>query len=212
MSEYQLNDNAYIMPTPLGVYCAVSSQEPDPARHMLFELMDETQTRKASADCFEQWVKGDFTFEDVKALIYRMQRVGWIAGQDEPTSIDINNFDEDVSKLLSELSSEGKALLANGEGSYIARTGFTHEVAEQLAELGAEAARLQEKHERLIHSNMNLVSSALAIVDSGGYSQVGFWPLYIGSNYFVLVVQGLPLLHKFTFVRLVWTIWHKYKN
>ncbi len=208
-AEFQLNDRAYILPTPLGAYCAVSSTEPDPARQMLFALMGERQAPQATAAHLAQWVKGDFTFDDVKALLYRMQQVGWILGQEEPATVGIEDFDREVSTLLADLSSEGKTLLADGEGLYIAQTGFAHEVAEQLAQLSAEAARLQKKHERLIHANMNLISSAIAIVDSGGYSQVGFWPLYLGDSHFVLVVQGLPLLHKHAFVRLVWALWHR---
>ncbi|MCB1013508.1 MAG: hypothetical protein KDB10_00110, partial [Acidimicrobiales bacterium] len=55
-----------------------------------------------------------------------------------------------------------------------------------------------------------LPTSAWALVDGAGNSQVGFWPLHIGEERFVLSVVGIPRLHQQAFTDLIWVLMLRY--
>jgi hypothetical protein len=55
-----------------------------------------------------------------------------------------------------------------------------------------------------------LGSHAWAVVDFFGNSQVGFWPLFIGNNRFVVVISGIPHFNQPELVSLVWALTIRY--
>jgi hypothetical protein len=48
------------------------------------------------------------------------------------------------------------------------------------------------------------------MVNASGYSEIGFWPLYFGDEYFILVVGGLPRFNQEAFTTLLWTLGVRY--
>jgi hypothetical protein len=108
------------------------------------------------------------------------------------------------------MSENGKVLLADMQGFYIASHGFPHEVAEELSGLSAELASIHERRSGLLMNNLGLVSNAWAIVDVFGNSQIGFWPLFIGKNRFVIAISGVPHFNQPEFVDLVWALSMRY--
>jgi hypothetical protein len=62
----------------------------------------------------------------------------------------------------------------------------------------------------VLEQSLNLSSSAWAIVGAGGNSEVGFWPLYIGSQRFVLIIRGIPHLNRPALVSLIWALTRRY--
>ncbi|MEN8260508.1 MAG: hypothetical protein ABFS02_07965, partial [Pseudomonadota bacterium] len=103
-------------------------------------------------------------------------------------------------------------LLSDNEGFQLASSGFTHEVAEELSAMSAELSKLHERRSGLLLNNMGLNSSAWGVVDAGGNSKVGFWPMSIGKHKFVLVISGIPHFNQPNFVDLVWTLSTRYST
>ena len=112
--------------------------------------------------------------------------------------------------LLPALSSEGRALLVDAQGFVAGATGFTPEAAEALAALSADLGILHERHRRHFPTSIGLPTSAWALVDGAGNSEVGFWPLHIGDEHFVLTILGIPRLHQQAFTDLIWVLMLRY--
>jgi hypothetical protein len=55
-----------------------------------------------------------------------------------------------------------------------------------------------------------LDTAAWALVDAAGNGQVGFWPLFIGEQRFVLVVSDFPYLNQQALTTLVWALSIRY--
>ncbi len=209
MSSYQIVDNRFITPTPAGAYYAVSSQTDDVARKLLFHLLIQRNTQPFALDKLRSW-GFDESGDDVLDLIYRMQNLGWIQGSVVSRDAPSGTLEEEVPQLLEALTINGKALLADSEGFYLATHGFPHEAAEEVSALSADLAKLHERHNGLLKNNLSITMSAWGLVDAAGNSQLGFWPIYIGSSRFVLVLSGLPNLNQSSFVDLVWLLGRRY--
>ncbi len=143
-------------------------------------------------------------------MLYHIQQLKWLQGFATPRSVPQGNFDESLPDLLAALSSEHKSLLADDESFFLSGSGFTHEASEELAALGADLSALYTRHQGIVSNNLNINSSAFALVDAAGYSHIGFWPLYIGELKFNLVISGSPRFEQQNFVDLVWILHKRY--
>jgi hypothetical protein len=208
MSEYQLTTDVHVIPTPLGAYYAASNPQPEPARALILGLMAGDSTQSVSIETLSR-LTGD---TDPLPLLYRMESVRWIEGRAEAEKLTAQHIETDVPELLSQLSGNGKALLTDIQGFYLANAGFAHELAEDLAIFAAEVASLQRKHSDLIRGNLRLAAPAMAVVDSGGNSELGFWPLYIGEHQFMLIVSGMPQFDRPAYMYLVWALCRRYNT
>ena len=110
--------------------------------------------------------------------------------------------------LLPALSREGKILLADSQGFYLHSHGFPHEAAEELSALSAEIATLHARRAGVLNRNLGLNGSAWALTNAAGHSQLGFWPLFVGSERFVLVISGAPAFNQPQLVELAFVL-HK---
>ncbi|MDZ4151089.1 hypothetical protein [Methylicorpusculum sp.] len=209
MNQYTLNQGLYLYPTPAGAYATVSTKEADRARQFLRNLLLQRQTPELTGEILAQLMKLD---EDAKCLelLYHCQKLGWIQGLAEPLTYPDGAVEDIVPGFLGPLSEKGKVLLADQQGFYLATQGFPHEVAEELSALSAEIATVHERRSGLLLNNMGLGSHAWSVVDSFGNSQVGFWPLFIGNNRFVVAVSGIPHFNQPEFVSLVWALTIRY--
>ena len=143
-------------------------------------------------------------------VIYHIKKLKFLQGFDQNQFVPEGTIEESLPELLKLLSSDHKALLADGQGFYLAGSGFTHEAAEELSALSGDLASLYTRHQGIIRGNLNIKSGAFALVDAAGYSQLGFWPLYIGDTLFMLVISGVPRLDQKVFVDLIWTLHKRY--
>jgi len=190
----------YILPSPAGAFYSISSKENEPAKKFLQNLMTAKET----------------TLFDVKKtglseeLLLHIQKLKWLQGFDQPVQIPDGTIEDALPDLLQKLSSESKALLADDQGLYLASTGFTHEASEELSALSGDLSSLYARHQGITKGNLNIKSSAFSLVDAAGYSQLGFWPLYIGNVTFVLVILGTPRFDQTAFVELVWMLHKRY--
>lgn len=153
---------------------------------------------------------GGGSLADFVERIYRLQELGWLAGSKSRRELPELNMERDVPRLLAELSGAGKALLADAQGFYLANAGFAHEAVEELAALSASVAVMQSRYAGLLGSNLRLAAGGWGVVDAAGNGQLGFWPLHVGGQTFVLVVAGLPRFDRQAFVDLVWWLSRRY--
>ncbi len=206
-----LTEQHYILPTPAGAYYAASANMDDPARQLLFALMsyDTIQLLDKSQLC--RWTSKDEE-QDALEILYRLQQLGWVTTYNEIKKAPSGSIQDALPEIIKQLSGSERALLSDQEGFYLSTCGFSHETAEELSALSADLASLHARHSGLLHSNLSINSAAWAIVDASANGHIGFWPLYIGSQRFALVVSGMPQFNQEAYVDLVWMLSKRYAN
>jgi hypothetical protein len=209
MKEYVLTEHLYLHPTPGGAYHAVTTEAHTPTRQLIRALLQMESSPALTLAGLKDWSALEDS-EKACAALHRAQEAKWLQGLQMPLKCPDQPLSEILPGLLSQLSSQAKVLLADGQGFYLATHGFPHEVAEELSALSADLANLHERRSGLLLNNMGLNSSAWSIVDSAGNSKVGFWPLYLGKERFVLVAAGMPRFNHPDFVTLVWILSRRY--
>lgn len=208
MPDYELIPGLYLAPTPAGAYYAVSSPHDEPSRRTLLKLMKEEASTALSLDSLEA-LTGLVPAQALEHL-HRLQARHLVQGLHEASRVPEGALDRVLPGILADLAGHNKALLADEQGFYLASHGFHHETAEELAGLSADVGNLHQRHQGLIAGNLSLQTSAWALINVGGNSEIGFWPLYVGQQRFVLILSGLPRLNQAATVRLVWALVRRY--
>ncbi|ADE16377.1 conserved hypothetical protein [Nitrosococcus halophilus Nc 4] len=209
MVNYQIVPNQYVLPTPGGAYYAVSSPMVEPARELLFRLFQEDHTPRLTAEQVQAWGEEEkVTLE----LIFRMQSLAWLQGIPLSREAPAGSLEDALPSLLAKLSGTGKALLSDDQGFYLAAHGYTHESAEELSALSADLSALHQRHRGLLQGNLKLRSGGWGLVGAAGTSQIGFWPLYMKKQRFMLVVSGRPHFNQTAFTELVWLLARRYSQ
>lgn len=208
MDRYTLTGEYFLHPTPGGAYYATCRPAKESARSFLHRLLHEPETPALTVAMLKDWT--GLNERDGLEFIYRLQTSGFIQGLPTPLRAPMDSIESILPPLLAKLSDEGKAVLAEQRGFQLGATGYTHEVTEELAALGADLASVQERHTRLLHNNLRIRADGWGIVNAGGYSEIGFWPLYFGNEYFILVLGGLPRFNQAAFTTLVWSLGVRY--
>ena len=211
MNKYSLTEGLYLYPSPSGAYYAVASQETDKPRQFLRTLLQQRQTQTLDLDNLKRLMGYDEANKCLE-LLHHCQKLGWVQGVNAVHEYPGGALEDILPGYLSKLSENGKALLADKQGFYLASHGFPHEVAEELSALSADIATVHDRRSGLLMNNMGLASHAWAVVDVFGNSQVGFWPLFIDKNRFVIAISGVPHFNQPEFVSLVWALTIRYAN
>lgn len=200
---FSLGGDYFLHPTPAGTYFAVSRPEADAGRRFLQDLLAQPQTPALTLDA----LKSATSLQEQPALAFleRLQVAGHVQGLPQPMQAPAEPDATLLPALLSQLSDEGKAVLADAGGLMLAAVGFKHAHSEQLAALGAELAALQRRHAGL-RAQMGLASDGWGLVSAAGYSELSFWPLYVGASRFHLAVSGQPRFNQQAYTRLVWAL------
>ena len=209
--NYSLTEGLYLYPTPAGAYYAVSSLEIDKPRQFLKKLLQQPQTPSLNIDNLKYLMEQDDELKCLE-LLHHCQKLNWVQGLDAIESYPVDALEDILPDMLSKISENGKVLLADNQGFYLATHGFPHEVAEELSALSAEITTVHERRSGLLINNMGLKSHAWAIVDAFGNSTVGFWPLFISNNRFVIAIYGIPHFNQPEFVSLVWALTIRYST
>ncbi|MDD5274618.1 MAG: hypothetical protein PHR16_00875 [Methylovulum sp.] len=208
-SKYSLIEGLYLYPTPAGAYYASSSLETDKPRQFLRRLLQQLQTPALTIENL-QYLMGQDDEEKCLETLHHCQKLNWIQGLNSVIEYPGGALEDILPGLLSKVTENGKVLLADNQGFYLATHGFPHEVAEELSALSAEIATVHDRRSGLLINNMGLKSHAWSIVDVFGNSEVGFWPLFISNNRFVIAVYGIPHFNQPEFVSLVWALTIRY--
>ncbi len=208
-NQYQFHFDLYMCPTPAGAYYCVSGKRKTPARKLLQQLLQDTSTPAFRLENIQQILGMDDRDEIIELILY-CQKMGWLGGVEQPLEMPSGILEEILPGLLRVLSDSEKVLLADTQGFYICAEGFDDETAEELSALSADIANMHDRHQNLIQDKLDLHTSAWSLVDAAGNSQIGFWPMYIGEQRFVLVIQGLPQMNKMQMTNLIWVLYHRY--
>lgn len=199
----------YLSVTPYGAHYAVSGNAPDPFRDLLFKLMAHTSSPLLTEQAACLWCSTDDTQKALDSLL-RVQSMAMVQGTPTPCEAPAGPLEKVLPQLLPALSDKGQALLADMQGFYLAVAGFRHETAEELAALSADVATLHARHARLLGNNLGIGDASWGVIDSGGASQFGIYPLHVAGQRFALVIAGRPKLHQPDFARLVWVLQLRY--
>lgn len=210
MPDYILSRERFIYPTPAGAYYAVVSAEEEVSRGFLLELMQLSETPKLTEELLMK-LSGLDEKESLE-LLYQLQSLGLVQGLGQPLLVSTEALEDILPVKLKELSGDNKSLLADNQGFYIATYGFHHETAEELAGLAVELSNLQSRYTGLLKGNLNFQSAAFGLVNTGGQSDIGFWPVFIGEQRFTLVLAGIPYLNKNVIVELIWVLVNRYRS
>jgi hypothetical protein len=205
-----LKSGLYLEITPAGAFFATSSTGDEPARRLLLGIMSESTSPVSDISRFSLW--SGQSDSDALELVKRLQELRWLSGTDKPLSVPDGPLEEVLPGLLARVSIEGKALLADDQGFYLSTYGIPHEAAESISAVSADLSSLYDRHQRLLTNNLGVRDEAWALTDSAGNSQLGFWPLYIGNQRFVLVIQGRPTMNQPAFRDLVWVLTLRYSE
>lgn len=208
MSAYRFSEGLYLAPTPAGAYLAASRPGDDVARRVLLRLLGRPRTPPLDAGTFARLA--GVPEADAGEILQRLQSLALVQGLESPREAPHAAFETLVPTLLERLSASGRCVLADSQGFYLATSGYPHEAAEELSALGADLSRVHERHAHLLQGNLAVPASAWALVDASGNSQLGFWPLHLGSNAFVLAIGGVPRFNTPEFVTLVWALTRRY--
>ena len=211
MNNYTLAESLYLYPTPGGGFYLVSSREEDKSRRFISALMEEQETPSLNLENLQHYMQSNDA-EKCFDLLHHNQKLGWIQGLDSAMQYPQGKLEDILPGLLKNISEQGKVLLADEQGFYLASEGFPHEVAEELSALSAEMATVYERRSGLLVNNLGIGSSAWSIVDAAGNSKIGFWPVFIGEHRFVLVVSGVPHFNQAEFVSLCWALSIRYST
>ncbi|MGB9670348.1 MAG: hypothetical protein ACPLXR_04205 [Halothiobacillaceae bacterium] len=209
MAEYELLSGLHIAPTSAGAYYAASSPLDDPARATLVRLFNLTETPVFTRATLHE-ITGLDNEQEALEHIFRLQELGLVQGLREPRHSPQGSLETALPGILADLAGRGKALLADEQGFYLATHGFHHETAEELAGLSADLGSLHTRHVGLLEGNLGMHTSAWAVVNAGGVSEMGFWPLFIGRYRFVLIISGTPNLHQAATLDLIWMLFRRY--
>ncbi len=209
MSSYRLAEGIYVAATPAGAYYSVCGQEGTPSRRMMRFLLSQAETPLLNPEQLRDLAIAD-SEDGALALLYHAQALGWVEGLSVAQQAPDGTLEDTLPRFLAQLSGAGKALLADSQGFYICSEGFPHESAEELSALSADIASLQNRHNLLLQNNLGLGTSAWSLVDAAGNSQLGFWPVFVGDQRFVLVISGIPHLNKPALTKLDWCLSKRY--
>ncbi|MGR8930598.1 MAG: hypothetical protein ACU836_08145 [Gammaproteobacteria bacterium] len=209
MNEFKLSEGLYLYPTPAGAYQAISAKENDRPRRFLRSLLQQSQTPPLKTEQLLALADSDDEGK-VLELLHHCQKLGWVQGVDSAIKAPQGALENILPDLLNKITENGKVLLADDQGFYLACSGFPHEVAEELSALSADLANLHARRSGLLINNMGIASQAWAVVDAFGNSLIGFWPIFIGSHSFVIAIAGIPHFNQAEFVSLIWALSIRY--
>lgn len=209
MNDFKLCEGLFLYPTAAGAYQATSAHEVDKPRRFLRSLLNRAQTPALNIEQLLTLAECD-NETDALELLSHCQKLGWVQGSDAAIEAPKGSLEELLPGLLDKITEDGKVLLADDQGFYLACSGFPHEAAEELSALSADLAMLHSRRSGLLVNNMGIASHAWAIVDAFGNSQIGFWPVFIGSHRFVIAIAGVPHFNQPEFVTLIWALSIRY--
>lgn len=201
----------YLTITPSGAYQATNNALPDIARKTLLNLMKYEKSPEFKLEDVST-ISGISSHDVAKAIFYQLQSLHLIQAEDKEVCIPTGSLEVILPSLLKELSSTGKALLADDQGLHLAVSGFSIEIAEELSAVSGSVLALQSKHARFLTKNMNQKTTSWGIINPTGDSQLGFWPLSLGNAHFILVISDVPRLNRICFRNLIWMLCHKYTS
>jgi hypothetical protein len=204
-----IRKGGYVQLTAIGAFYAVQSAKSDPIRETLLRLMQADKSFIVSDDAIKQYT--GLEKDEALAQLYKLENAGFIVANTVQERITDRTLDELLGVALRNLSDLGQVILADsGRGFYLGYSGFSATEAEELAVLSSSIRTLYVKNEHLLRDKLSMNESAFGIINPAGNSELGFWPMFIGSNVFTLIISGLPQFNRPDFARIIWLLVQRY--
>ncbi len=208
-TTYQLCGPYYARATPGGAYYATTTPHRDPGRDLMMHILRDGARVPLDGTTLAAWYP-DEDPEMVLERLYRLQKLEFVEALEAPPPPAEARLEALLPPWLAQLSANGRALLADDNGLCYANAGFAHETAEELSALCGDLITLTRRHSRLLHNNLQLASPAWALTSPGGDAELGFHPLLIGEQPFMLVIGGAPRLTSPCLVDLIEALCRRY--
>ncbi|MES9994225.1 MAG: roadblock/LC7 domain-containing protein [Candidatus Thiodiazotropha sp.] len=209
MSEYQLVEEFYLLPTTAGAFYAVSGQDDEPIRRLMLVLLKQKKSLQINTENLCQWLKINDE-QKALAILHRAQTLSLVQGFRQPQQVSETGIGQQLKNILPHLSSIGKGLLVDWNGLPLVHCGLDDTTADMLSALSADLIAVQTRHAERLANNLGLGAQGWAAVDAYGSSRIGAWPLFIGDEHFMLVLLGEPRLNQPEFISLVWVLINRY--
>ena len=201
---------AYLVPSGAGAEFACASNRRDARRNILWGLLRGAAGRPVPLARLAEWT-GIADRREIRTLLFRLQRDGWLNGDLEPFTMPNDPYDEVLTSTLGEVSGGQATVLANAWGLTVAHAACPREQAQRLALAAAALSPLVRTTGR------DATESALAHIvqsfrDRDGAEFV-VRPIYLESMAFFLVLPrdlGHDEERSAAFVRLMALLSRRY--
>ncbi len=201
----------YILPTPAGAYFLAQDNTQSWQKNVLKNIFSSDKSLKLDINNLKE-IFNTSDSENLKYKIEQCQKQHLIQVVDEEFLAPTGDFEQYLNDIICKFSNKEKALLCDSQGLCIANNGFPIEMQEEISVLSADIAIMHKRRAQNINKKLGLNSQAWSIVDASGNSCLGFWPLNINKEVFVLVLEGVPFFNQIAMVDLIWALYLRYGN
>jgi len=204
----------YLVPTPKGAYYLTQNSVETWQKEVLKKLFSLPYSpqinNKTLQKLFNLKINKDMSV--LKEKIDEFQKLKLIKIVDKAIEAPTRNFEENLNYLFDQVLKENKIILSDSQGFCVANHGFPTEMGEEISVLSADIAIMHKRRAIEINKKLGLKSQAWSMVDEAGTSCLGFWPLNINQETFVITIEGTPFFDKPSIVSLVWILYLHYGN
>ncbi|VAW49342.1 hypothetical protein MNBD_GAMMA03-1837 [hydrothermal vent metagenome] len=205
MSEH----TTYLLPTPAGAYYLTQDNTENWQKDVLKRLF----SLPASPVLNNATLTFLLDTTDKDNLVYKReecQKLQLLQVIEQEIFAPAGHLENNLKNLMHVFSKKQKVLLSDSQGFCIANHGFPTEMSEEISVLSADIAIMHKRRAIKINEKLGLNSQAWSIVDASGNSCLGFWPLNINDEVFVLAIEGVPFFNQPAMISLVWMLYLRY--
>lgn len=196
----------YILPTPAGAYYFAQEKSSCWKREALKKLFSKPETPELTNESLTEL----FGSDNIEDRLKEFEALKLIQIVTQKVKVPEGDLVENLSNLISVFSKKDKVLLSDSQGFCITNIGFPDNMIEEISVLSADIAIMHKRRALEINKNLGLTSQAWSIVDASGNSCLGFWPINIEDEVFVLAIEGVPFFNQPAIITLVWMLYLRY--
>lgn len=202
-------EDKFLLPTPGGIYYLVQDQTSSWQKTVLKNLLSHKKSPALNTKNLLKLFETDDETQ-LKEKIDECEKLKLIQIIDTETIAPHDSLEKDLYNILHVFSNKQKVLLSDSQGFCISNHGFPSEISDELSVLSADIAIMHKRRAIGINKKIGFNSQAWSIVDASGNSKLGFWPLNIEDEVFVLAIEGVPFFNRPEFITLVWMLYLRY--
>lgn len=201
--------HSHLSVTPYGAWHAVSRADDSPRRRVLLGVLRETESPLLSVEVACAWTRDDSPERALETLL-ELQDEACLEAWPTPRKAPTGALGTTLPQYLAVLSDSGQALLADHQGFCLAVAGYTADVGDALAAVGADILSVAERQSTALAQLGAHLLDGWGNVDAAGVSGLSFWPMHVGRTRLVLAVSGRPRFNQRAFADLVWALYTRY--
>lgn len=201
---------SHLAVTPYGAWQAVARTDDDsPRRRILRNILRNAASPLLSVETAIEW-SGETSPEKALETLVSLQDDASLEAWPAPRSAPTGALGTTLPQYLAVLSDSGQALLADHQGFCLAVTGYSADIGDALAAVGADILSVAERQAAPLAQLGAHLLDGWGNVDAAGISGLSFWPMHVGRTRLVLAVSGRPCFNQRAFADLVWALYTRY--